>query len=75
MENEQIYNEIPYKKGVKHYNTQKPPMRQVVKLWTTLIFILSKILTMGQKYKIEKINMEAAIYNALQSHVFCGFLS
>ena len=58
MENEQIYNEIPYKKGVKHYNTQKPPLRQYVGFWTTLIFILSKILTIGQKYKIEKINME-----------------
>ena len=58
MENEQIYNEIPYGKGVKHYNTQKKPMRQVVRFWTTLIFILSKILTIGQKYKIEKINME-----------------
>ena len=58
MENEQIYNEIPYGKGVKHYNTQKKPLRQVIRFWTTLIFVLSKILTIGQKYKIEKINME-----------------
>ena len=72
MENEQIYTEIPYGKKVKHYNTQKLPLRQYVGFWTTLIFVLSKILTIGQKYKIEKINMEGlkTPYIMLCNHMY-----
>ncbi len=44
-------------KNKKHYNTAKYPIRQP-RFFTWLIFILSKILLMGEKYKIEKINME-----------------
>ncbi len=44
-------------KNKKHYNTAKYPIRQP-KFFTWLIYILSKIMLLGQEYKIEKINME-----------------
>lgn len=44
-------------KNKKHYNTAKYPIRQPL-IINWLIFILSKIMLMGQKYKIEKINTE-----------------
>ncbi len=44
-------------KNPKKYNTSKHPIRQpIIIVW--LIWILSKILLMGKKYKVEKINME-----------------
>ena len=72
MENEQIFSEIPYAKGVKHYNTQKAPLRQRIRFWTTLIFVLSKIFTIGIDYKIEKINMEGlkTPYIMLCNHMY-----
>ena len=48
--------EVNYK-NKKSYNTSKYPIRQP-RIITFLIWILSKIVLMGQKYKIEKINTE-----------------
>jgi len=71
MDQKTIYNEIPYEKGVKHYNTSKMPMYQ---LWffTWLINLLSRILMIGKKYKIEKINMEGLKppYILLSNHMY-----
>jgi len=48
--------DIKYKKD-KHYNTSKRPIRQPrIIVW--LIKIVSKILLSGEKYTIEKVNME-----------------
>ncbi len=71
MENEKIYTEIPYGKGVKHYNTFKRPLRQLG-IFTFLIYLLSKIFMMGKKYKIEKINMEGIKppYILLNNHMY-----
>ena len=48
--------EVNYK-NKKSYNTSKYPIRQP-RIITWLIFILSKIMLMGQEYKIEKIGTE-----------------
>ena len=48
--------EVNYK-NKKRYKTAKYPIRQPRYL-TWLIWILSKIMLMGKKKKIEKINME-----------------
>ena len=44
-------------KNKKRYNTAKYPIRQP-RFFTWLIWVLSKILLIGRKYKVEKINME-----------------
>lgn len=48
--------EINYKKG-KHYNTAKFPIRQPM-FFTWLIWLLSKMMLINKKHKVEKINME-----------------
>lgn len=48
--------EINYKKD-KHYNTARFPIRQPA-FFTGLIWLLSKIVLTGKKYKVEKIGME-----------------
>ncbi|MEE0946575.1 MAG: lysophospholipid acyltransferase family protein [Acutalibacteraceae bacterium] len=58
-------------KNKKRYNTAKYPIRQpIVIVW--LIWILSKIMLMGKKYKIEKINMEGLKppYMLLSNHMY-----
>ncbi len=69
--NQEICREIPYSPSVKHYNTQKPPMRQMG-LVTFLMGALSKICMMGQSYKIEKIGMEGIKppYILLSNHMY-----
>ena len=52
-----VFNEIPYEKSVRHYDTSKMPLHQLG-VFTFLIYALSKILMVGKKYKIEKIDME-----------------
>ena len=48
--------QVNYKNPNK-YNTAKHPIRQPIFIvW--LIWVLSKIMLMGKKYKVEKINME-----------------
>jgi len=44
-------------KNKKRYNTGKKPIRQPLFI-VFLIYILSKIMLIGKKYKLEKINME-----------------
>ena len=44
-------------KNKKRYKTAKYPIRQP-KFFTYLIWVLSKMLLIGKKYKTEKINME-----------------
>lgn len=70
-ETEMIYDEIPYDKSVKHYDTSKLPMTQMG-IFTFLIYALSKILMMGQEYKVEKINMEGIKppYILLSNHMY-----
>ncbi len=48
--------EVNYK-NKKHYNTAKYPIRQP-KIFTFLLYIVSKISMIGIKYKIEKIGVE-----------------
>ena len=48
--------EVNYK-NKKRYKTAKYPIRQP-KILTALIWLLCKIVLIGQKYKVEKINME-----------------
>ncbi len=48
--------EVTYKNN-KRYKTAKYPIRQPL-FFTWLIWVLSKIMLIGKKYKIEKINME-----------------
>lgn len=59
-------------KNPKKYNTAKYPIRQPIYLmW--LIWFLSRILLIGKKYKVEKINMEGLkppLYGAFQPYVF-----
>lgn len=54
----------------KHYKTAKYPIRQPIYL-TWLIWFLSKIMLMGKKHKIERINMEGlkAPYIILSNHM------
>ncbi len=48
--------EVNYKRN-SYYNTGKYPIRQPIYL-TWLIWFLSKIMLMGKKHKVERINME-----------------
>ncbi len=62
--------EVNYK-NKKRYNTAKYPIRQPVFIvW--LIWLLSKIMLIGKKYKIEKINMEGLKppYMLLSNHMY-----
>lgn len=58
-------------KNKKRYNTAKYPIRQP-KFFVFLIWILSKILLIGKKYKVEKINMEGLKppYMVLSNHMY-----
>lgn len=62
-------NEINYK-NPKRYNTAKYPIRQP-KIFTGLIWLLSKILLADKKYKVERINMEGLEppYMVLSNHM------
>ena len=62
--------EVNYK-NKKHYNTAKYPIRQPL-IITYLIWLLSKILLIGKKYKVEKINMEGLKppYMVLSNHMY-----
>ena len=58
-------------KNPKKYNTAKYPIRQPIYLmW--LIWFLSRILLIGKKYKVEKINMEGLKppYMVLSNHMY-----
>ena len=58
-------------KNKKRYNTAKYPIRQPIFIvW--LIWLLSKIMLIGKKYKIEKINMEGLKppYILLSNHMY-----
>lgn len=68
---QEICREIPYSPAVKHYNTQKPPLRQLG-LFTLLMGGLSKLCMTGQPYKIEKIGMEGIKppYILLSNHMY-----
>ena len=62
--------EVNYK-NKKVYNTAKYPIRQPIFIvW--LIWILSKIMLIGKKYKVEKINMEGLKppYFMLSNHMY-----
>lgn len=58
-------------KNKKRYKTAKYPIRQP-KFFTYLIWVLSKILLIGKKYKTEKINMEGLKppYMVLSNHMY-----
>lgn len=62
--------EVNYK-NKKRYNSAKYPIRQpIIIVW--LIWILSKIMLLGKKYKVEKINMEGLKppYMLLSNHMY-----
>lgn len=62
--------EVNYK-NQKRYNTAKYPIRQpIVIVW--LIWLLSKIVLIGKKYKVEKVNMEGLKppYMLLSNHMY-----
>jgi len=62
--------EVNYK-NKKRYNTGKRPIRQpLIIVW--LIWLLSKIMLWGKKYKVEKINMEGLKppYILLSNHMY-----
>lgn len=63
-------NEVNYK-NKKKYVTAKYPIRQPL-FFTYLIWLLSKIVLMGKKYKVEKINMEGLKppYMVLSNHMY-----
>lgn len=58
-------------KNKKYYNTAKYPIRQPL-IITYLIWLLSKIMLIGKKYKLEKINMEGLKppYILLSNHMY-----
>ena len=56
MENKLEQIEVNYK-NKKHYNTARYPIRQS-RFFTWLIWVLSSIMLIGKKKKIEKIRME-----------------
>lgn len=63
-------NKVNYK-NQKRYKTAKYPIRQpLIIVW--LIWILSKIMLIGKKYKVEKINMEGLKppYMLLSNHMY-----
>lgn len=57
-------------KNKKRYNTAKYPIRQPL-FFVGLIWLLSKIMLIGKKYKVEKINMEGLKppYMVLSNHM------
>ena len=64
-------NITPNYKNKKYYNTAKYPIRQPIFIvW--LIWILCKIILIGKKYKVEKINMEGLKppYMLLSNHMY-----
>ena len=64
-------NITPNYKNKKYYNTAKYPIRQPIFIvW--LIWILCKIVLIGKKYKVEKINMEGLKppYMLLSNHMY-----
>lgn len=67
---EKLKDPVNYK-NKKHYNTAKYPIRQP-KIIVYLIWLLSKIMLIGKKYKIEKINMEGLKppYMLLSNHMY-----
>lgn len=62
--------EVNYK-NKKRYKTAKYPIRQPL-IITYLIWLLSKIMLIGKKYRIEKINMEGLKppYMLLSNHMY-----
>jgi len=62
--------EVNYK-NKKRYKTAKYPIRQPL-IITYLIWLLSKIMLIGKKYKVEKINMEGLKppYMLLSNHMY-----
>ena len=58
-------------KNPKKYNTAKYPIRQP-RILMFLIWLVSKILLIGKKYKVEKINMEGLKppYMVLSNHMY-----
>lgn len=58
-------------KNQKRYKTAKYPIRQPL-IITFLIWLLSKIILIGKKYKVEKINMEGLKppYMLLSNHMY-----
>ncbi len=58
-------------KNKKRYNTAKYPIRQPL-IIVFLIWFLSKIILIGKKYKVEKINMEGLKppYMVLSNHMY-----
>ena len=62
--------EVNYK-NKKRYKTNKYPIRQPIYL-TVLIWILCKMMLIGKKYKIEKVNMEGLKppYLMLSNHMY-----
>lgn len=58
-------------KNKKYYKTSKYPIRQPL-IIVFLIWLLSKILTFGKKYKLEKVNMEGVKppYMLLSNHMY-----
>ena len=62
--------EVNYK-NKKRYNTAKYPIRQPIYL-TALIWLLCKIVLIGTKYKVEKVNMEGLKppYMMLSNHMY-----
>lgn len=61
--------EVNYK-NKKRYNTAKTPLHQNF-FWKGLIWLPSKIMLTGKRYKIEKVNMEGlqAPYMMLSNHM------
>ncbi len=65
-----MIKEVNYK-NKKRYKTAKYPIRQpLIIVW--LIWLLSKIMLIGKKYKVEKINMEGLKppYMLLSNHMY-----
>ncbi len=65
-----MIKEVNYK-NKKRYKTAKYPIRQpIIIVW--LIWLLSKIMLIGKKYKVEKINMEGLKppYMLLSNHMY-----
>lgn len=56
MDTEAKTIEVNYRRK-KHYKTARYPIRQP-KFWTWLILVLSKMMLIGKKYKIEKTNVD-----------------
>ena len=70
MTNEEKNIEVNYK-NPKTYNTAHYPIRQPIYL-TGLIWVLSKMMLTGKKYKVEKINMDGVKppYMLLSNHMY-----